>query len=337
MSFPRKKRSGLTGLELNMALTTLQSVKTCLREHAAAFEANPTDNDTQSLVPFGSEFEEILDKMLDMVAQKLDGPQALSFSGVTFDHLHSPKIELCGRLELKSDYEARAKRGDALGATEHWSSQGLYRHLVVLQGLVPKANEAAARTWIEAFFFRAAAMLPPGKKLVLSLGQSVPPTTMISSNMTTVGGFIDYTVVAANGKDAEKFLKRPNLKNLKEHDHALFVSEAKSKDVSLENHVPQATCEMYACARTLGKSTIRGALTNGHDWIFLVVRMDADGKGAAYAESDKVGLMVKARPDREDISFTFTSTIAGIIAHWIEHSNDDIGDDDWFTVEWDLT
>jgi hypothetical protein len=45
--------------------------------------------------------------------------------------------------------------------------------------------------------------------------------------------------------------------------------------------------------------------------------MDADGKGAAYAESDKVGLMVKARPDREDISFTFMSTIAGIIAHWV--------------------
>jgi hypothetical protein len=52
---------------------------------------------------------------------------------------------LCGRLELKSDYEARAKRADALGATEHWSSQGLYRHLVVLQGLVPKAVSTLAK------------------------------------------------------------------------------------------------------------------------------------------------------------------------------------------------
>lgn len=86
---------------------------------------------------------------------------------------------------------------------------------------------------------------------------------MIPSNMT-----IDYTIVAADGKDAgrslrvyvmiasylstETFLKRPILKNLKKHDRALFVSEAKSKDVSLENQVPQAICKMYACAITLG-------------------------------------------------------------------------------------
>lgn len=54
-----------------MALTALQSVKTCLREHVAASEANLTDDDTQSLVPLGSEFEEILDNMLDMVTQKV--------------------------------------------------------------------------------------------------------------------------------------------------------------------------------------------------------------------------------------------------------------------------
>jgi hypothetical protein len=34
-------------------------------------------------------------------------------------------------------------------------------------------------------------------------------------------------------------------------DHTLFVLEAKTSDISLENHVPQTVCEMYACAKQL--------------------------------------------------------------------------------------
>lgn len=70
----RKKVSGLTGLELWMALAALQSVKMCLKE------ITPSDNedDTQlqsELLPFGSEFEDMLDTMLEMMQSKVDGPQ----------------------------------------------------------------------------------------------------------------------------------------------------------------------------------------------------------------------------------------------------------------------
>ena len=47
-------------------------------------------------------------------------------------------------------------------------------------------------------------------------------------------------------------MRHPILDKLTRHNNTLFVSEAKSKDVSLEDHVPQAVCEMYACAKKLG-------------------------------------------------------------------------------------
>ena len=54
---------------------------------------------------------------------------------------------------------------------------------------------------------------------------------------------------------AEKYLAWPRLGILQDFDHTLFVSEAKASNISLENHVPQAVCEMYACAKQLGSVT----------------------------------------------------------------------------------
>lgn len=42
-------------------------------------------------------------------------------------------------LNLKGDYEDGTAVTLELGKTEHWSSDGLYRHLRVLQKLVPRA------------------------------------------------------------------------------------------------------------------------------------------------------------------------------------------------------
>jgi hypothetical protein len=79
--------------------------------------------------------------------------------------------------------------------------------------------------------------------------------------------------------------------------------------------------------------------------------MHPDGNGGVYAESEKIRLMAVFPPGVEQISRTMCATIAGIIAHWasdflccyqvlvltnlqIDHSNEEIGDDDWFTVDW---
>ena len=48
-------------------------------------------------------------------------------------------ITLRGLLKLKTVYKVRVAATQGLGITERWSSEGLYRHLCVLQKLVPRA------------------------------------------------------------------------------------------------------------------------------------------------------------------------------------------------------
>ncbi|KAF8809153.1 hypothetical protein BYT27DRAFT_7188242 [Phlegmacium glaucopus] len=44
--------------------------------------------------------------------------------------------------------------------------------------------------------------------------------------------------------------------------------------------VPQAICEMYPCGKYLQKKVIRGALTNGRQWIFLILNINDNFVGA---------------------------------------------------------
>jgi hypothetical protein len=46
-------------------------------------------------------------------------------------------------------------------------------------------------------------------------------------------------------------------------DHTLFVSEAKTHNISLKGHVPQAVYQMYACAKQHGSV--------GYLWCFLIL------------------------------------------------------------------
>ncbi|KAF8797428.1 hypothetical protein BYT27DRAFT_7219210 [Phlegmacium glaucopus] len=304
--------SGLTGLELRMAYQSLISVKSFLKTITPTNEASATDDSQpqESLITFESDFEETLTKMLQMMRSKLDGPQILSFSGMSDEDLFKLNITYGGSLKLKKDYDVRVAATENLGKTEHWSSDGLYRHLCVLQKLVPRV-------------------------LVLNLEHSVPPTIVKPFSFTTLGGYIDYTAISASVSDAEDFLAKPRLGILQDYDHTFFVSEAKTNNISLESHVPQAVCEMYACAKQLGKNFIRGTVTDGHNWIFLILRMNANGDGAIYAQSlQRTRLMTVVPLGDEEISRTMCDVIAGIITYWIEHSNEDIGDNDWFRTEW---
>ncbi|KAF8327639.1 hypothetical protein F5887DRAFT_1083685 [Amanita rubescens] len=337
----RKKTSGLTGLEPRMAYQSLISVNSLLKTVSATNEVDASDNlqSQENLITFEPDFEETLAKMLEMMQSKLDGPQvrhiplarlfqALSFSGMTEEALSKLNITLGGSLKLKTDYKVRVAATVELGMNEHWSSEGLYRHLCVLQKLIPRANEAASRAWIDSFFFRASAMVSQGRQLVLSIEQRVPASTVKPFSFSTIA-------IGVSASGAEKYLAWPRLGVLQDFDHTLFVSEAKASNISLENHVPQAVCEMYACAKQLEKNIIRGAVTDGHNWIFLVLKMESNGDGAIYAQSlQRTRLMTVVPPGDEEISRTMCDVIAGIIGYWIEHSNEDIGDDDWFRAEW---
>ncbi len=66
----------------------------------------------------------------------------------------------------------------------------------------------------------------------------------------------------------------------------------------------------------LRKKILRGALTNGHDWIFLIVKLDDNYDGASYQQTSMVQL-----PTVGSLT-TFGNQpepdlIAGILAHWV--------------------
>lgn len=124
--------------------------------------------------------------------------------------------------------------------------------------------------------------------------------------------------------------KNPKPKILSVQDHVLFVAEAKGPNQMLESHVPQAICEMYACAKYLkwvkfrsvpdllsiffSKMIIRGALTNGHKWIFLILKLNEDGNGGIYFPSDDISIMLGVN---RGVSQQGSSLIAAIITHWV--------------------
>ncbi|KAM6502983.1 hypothetical protein JOM56_002960 [Amanita muscaria] len=161
-------------------------------------------------------------------------------------------------------------------------------------------------------------MVPPGKKMVLSIEQEV--VAEVKPKSLTLGGYVDYTAIMAPPDDAAQIMGHPTFQNLKQNsEHAtLFVSEAKLTSSELDKHIPQAICEMYACAKGLGKPTIRGALTDGQIWIFLLLKINPDGNGAIYAESEQLRLLATAPfPSSElEVSRNMCTAISGIMAYW---------------------
>lgn len=73
--------------------------------------------------------------------------------------------------------------------------------------------------WIEPLFFRAAAILPPGKKMVLGLDPTISPN---ASTGTAEKEVIDYVFVVADenrGGESFEFHHRFGLHSLFNHRH----------------------------------------------------------------------------------------------------------------------
>ena len=78
------------------------------------------------------------------------------------------------------------------------------------------------------------------------------------------------------------------------------------------------SCFLCGTHTLLRKSHIRGALTTGHKWLFIVVDIDADGDGASYWISDVLEWRVNSKG-----TFEFSTEegnpalIAGILGSWV--------------------
>ena len=65
------------------------------------------------------------------------------------------------------------------------------------------------------------------------------------------------------------------------------------------------------------KKIIRGALTNGRDWLFLFIKLNDDYNGASYKESALIQLSIKGVLGSQLQLSSEPDLIAGILAYWV--------------------
>ncbi|KAJ6586217.1 hypothetical protein B0H10DRAFT_2095408, partial [Mycena sp. CBHHK59/15] len=227
---------------------------------------------------------------------------------------------------LKPNHAERIASSKLLGQDEHMSPQNMQRHLSMLSTLVPRTSEASARLWIDTLFFRAAAMVPPNKSMILNIEYNIPSTAIYPTSSTSIGGKIGYTAIVADKKAAPFIFSTPQILSMKRRfPTGFFVTEGKLG--CLDDHLPQAFTEMYEFAKTMEKDILRGALTNGHQWFFLILHLNQDGEGATYKQTLPFTILPSDNP-AEPVG---PDLIAGILSSWIEHSFEGLrDDDDWF-------
>ena len=64
------------------------------------------------------------------------------------------------------------------------------------------------------------------------------------------------------------------------------------------------------------KGILRGALTNGHEWIFLIFYLNENGIGGTYAKSPTIKIQVSDTYPYRVIS-PGPDIVAGILAYWV--------------------
>ncbi|KAG1880994.1 hypothetical protein F4604DRAFT_1922615 [Suillus subluteus] len=193
--------------------------------------------------------------------------ESYTFSGVTMDDLTKFNITDSLMLDLKPDFVQNVEKTKL--------DLGRGRILVFCESAL-SINETNARAWIDAFLFRASSMLPSNKRMILTMEHHVPITNISSTN---------YTAMIPSLSGGAVFDLEPiSFRHMKTNKTSgFFVIEAKLDD--LENCIAQAVTEMYACGRFLEQKILRGALTDGHRWIFLLMKLNDDYSGASYARS----------------------------------------------------
>ncbi|KAE9401731.1 hypothetical protein BT96DRAFT_974660 [Gymnopus androsaceus JB14] len=268
------------------------------------------------------------DKLEDMIVQsKMSGTRTLNFSSASEETLTKLNIVQRCCLKLKSDSEERIKRSKSIGKDEFWSSAQMYLHLALLERLVPRENETTSRPWIDTFFYRASAMVASGKRMVINMEHVMP-----TSSMNT--GFTYYTAVIAENSAAAAYHGNPGIASARMLKTGFFVTEAQKGP--LFEHIPHAVCQLYASSKQIRKDTVRGALTNGHEWMFIIFSLNKDGNGASYKLSTLIQYTVindslDGYGDLKPVQ-PWPDIIAGILLDWTQKSFDDLDNDDWFEV-----
>ena len=210
--------------------------------------------------------------------------QSFTFSGMTNQMLQDGMhITSLGFLDLKGRLEPRITETSLLGCDQLWCSDNMYRHRTILELQISRTvcqllfiswptfnytrqTEASARAWINTFFFRAMAMVPPTQWMVLNMEYTGPPTRIRPQSFATISGRTYYTaIIAKPGAASESFwlgpadklvsfsaalLTNTQILSLQKHiPSGFFVAEGKSCE--LARYVPQAVTEIYGCTKIM--------------------------------------------------------------------------------------
>ncbi|KAH6885625.1 hypothetical protein BKA70DRAFT_114278 [Coprinopsis sp. MPI-PUGE-AT-0042] len=306
-------------LTLFVSLTKQLSKNWALERRLSALQAGGSNaNDTQG--NDNSEMEGDLEGILEMMRSRRDVDEPVTpTSQSPQEDLNRQGIVSSNALCLKkqADYQNRIDAGDALGTGGLWSADMFFEHLKFLENHVPPTNEDAAHLWINAFLYRVAAM-GEEDKVIVKLERDPAARALDQDLSTGAGSYAHWTVMTMSPCDANEWLDTGVPQPIiKPGASTLSVSEGPLR--RLGTQLPQAIFEMVDCAKKAEKSTIRGVLTNGREWMFLILNLDEDG--GRYIYSCKV--FTYAGGITHDLSRKGVSAVVAILAHWAKNSHED--------------
>ncbi|KAF9078652.1 hypothetical protein BDP27DRAFT_1309950 [Rhodocollybia butyracea] len=270
---------------------------------------------------------------LEVTIDRLLKPQTLDFSDVNRQTLNQMNIVPQCFLKLKSGIEERIEKSKLSDRDEFWSSTQMYLHLTLLERVVSREcnnaltdfmlttshpqNEATSRAWIDTFLFRASTMVAPGKRMIFNMDQSIPSTTVDPSSLITISGHTDYMAVIAEDRVATAYLENPFIDLAKLLRSGFVVTKAQTTPLS--EYLPRVVFQLYASAKQLETYTIRGALTNGREWQFIILSINKGGNGASYKFSPIIDYSVLLPMDGGDPKplQSRPDVIAGILSDWV--------------------
>ncbi|KAL0947828.1 hypothetical protein HGRIS_013895 [Hohenbuehelia grisea] len=285
-------------------------------------EATDSVGGSQDLIPV-DDVADMVESILKVLEPKVNPRPVFSLSGLRQEQIE--KLHLIEGPSLKLITNSRRLDEECVrGEDPLWSHDTLYRQLCLLQSSVAR-TEASARTFIDSIFYRAAAILSSrssdGKRVVLGL--ALPIEATVGNDEATLKGFVDYAIFYTRNERALSFMRDPLLSKIRLHSDSVFVS--------LGHQLPQSLGEMYACSSAVNKKIIRGALTNGHSWIFLLLKVHPNGQGGTYSVSQEISIMTPGPDYVLEVNSNACAQVSVVLASWIEKSFDDLDSSEWFS------
>ncbi|CDO74642.1 hypothetical protein BN946_scf184944.g1 [Trametes cinnabarina] len=333
----RKRVSGLDSLELTLALDYVKRWREVLAKEP---DATPDELAEEE----GLTDIDAVDRFISLMEDRLLVEKSMGFSSANNALLDSMGITFAGfLLEKAKPGEEKLRRVREQHADHGMSQSNLYATLNFLCQYTMAHSAAVARLWIDAFLFRVTAIAHGTMRHVMGVEVCVEPDVVIEQpRRVKLTGLVDYVIFVVEDRFAASVINAANLtravQEAQDKLHGLFVAEAKSQERDLKDHIAQVIAEMFACAKCLGSRYIRGALTSGTEWIFVLLEVNADQKGGRYWRSYPRRVNREMETDANVRTWTVqqhtVDTIVAILADWTLHCAENLtDDDDWFELE----